>query len=373
MPLRNSQQPSSPLDGRLYDTPIQQQPVSPQEKQLSPVMPPTLFTKQGRLVLYWHWAGPRFADGRLERGRRYTQKEKAALFADWLHTLVIDGKIDPQKRLPTYRAFADIPFALKEKYVAQAVRQLREERVFPHRKTRKDKGQSQWTKRDEYCFWLIGHMRALTISQLRRVLANWPKKNSRRGMLSLTRTMAIVKRWEEQKYAIHWRVGYRGPGWVYLTRKGLNHAGLDFRAGTPRFFEHLFWINEVRFKLEEENPRIEWISERSIQAEQEKRRKGERLNHIPDGMIIVPGSDGKQEIIDIEVQISKPSPGAVKMVMGDSYFSGSNNPLQYYVNKASKSVVKAAYEERAKYPSSMRPSVEIIDLEEWFRPSTTSK
>jgi hypothetical protein len=371
MSKENSQRPPLQPGSPLYDTPIQQQPVLSGEHQAS--SPPTLFTEQGRLTLYWHWAEQRFADGRLVRGRRYTQQEKAMLFADWLRTLIADGILDPREHLPAYRVFAGIPFTLKEMHVAQAIRQLRDERVLPNRKTRKDKGQPQWTRRDEYCFWLIGHMRALTITQLRRVLANWPKKNSKKGMLSLTRTMAIVDRWEEQKYAIHWRIGYRGPGWVYLTRKGLKHAGLDFRAGVPRFFDHLYWINEVRFKLEEENPRIEWISERSIQAEQEKRRKGERLNHIPDGRIILPEPDGRQEIIDIEVQISKPSPGAVKMVMGDSYFSGSNNPLRYYVNRASQGVVKATYEERAKYAFSMRPSVEIINLEEWLRPSTTSK
>jgi len=212
MSSEDSEWPVSQPDGTLPDILVPQKHVHFGEHQPSLDLPPTLFTEQGRLALYWHWAGPRFADGRLERGRRYTQKEKAALFANWLHTLVIDGRLDPRERLPAYRVFADIPFSLKEKYVAQAIRQLRDEQVLPKRKTRKDKDQPQWTQRDEYCFWLIGHMRALTISQLRRVLAKWSKKSSKKGMLSLTRTMAIVKRWEEQKYAVHWRIGYRGPG-----------------------------------------------------------------------------------------------------------------------------------------------------------------
>src|SRR6266496_3595138 len=152
MSKEDSQRPPLQPGSPLYDTPIRQQPVLSGEHQAS--SPPTLFTEQGRLTLYWHWAGPRFADGRLERGRRYTQQEKTMLFADWLRTLVADGILDPREHLPAYRVFAGIPFTLKEKHVAQAIRQLRDERVLPNRKMRKDKGQPQWTKRDVY--WLTG-------------------------------------------------------------------------------------------------------------------------------------------------------------------------------------------------------------------------
>jgi hypothetical protein len=60
-------------------------------------------------------------------------------------------------------------------------------------------------------------------------------------------------------------------------------------------------------------------------------------------------------------------------VMNDSYFGGSHNALQYYVNKAARGVVKAAYEKWEKNSDHIRPSIEIIDLEEWLLPSTTPK
>ena len=336
---------------------------------------PTLFTEEGRLALYAYWAQPRFADGRLERGKSWTPQEKVPLFADWLRTLVTDGKLDPRTRLPAYQVFANKPFYLKEKWVAQAIRQLRDERVLPKRKTRKDKGHSQWTERDEYCFWLIGHMRALRIDQLQRVLAEWSEEDIKKGIFSLSRTVEIVDRWEEEKYVTYVRINYRRSGWVYMTRKGLRHAGLSFRAGAPseRILDHLYWINEVRMKLEATYPEMQWISERAIQAEQEKRYKGERLKHFPDGILLLPGPDGKQQEIDIEVQISKPAPAAVKDVMSDRYFSGSDNPLQYYVNKESRGVIKATYQKMVKEQKAMRPSIEIIDLEKWLPPRTARR
>jgi hypothetical protein len=334
---------------------------------------PTLFTEQGRLTLYFRWAQPRFADGTLEQDKSYTQQEKAEFFADWLRTLVTDRKLDPRKRLPPYRVFAGKPFFLKEKLVVQVIRQLRDERVLPKRKMRKDKGQPQWTKRDEYCFWLIGHMRAIRIDQLQRVLARWSQEEIESGMLSLSRTVEIVDRWVKKKHAVYRRVFYKQSGWVYMARKGLRHAGLDFRAEAPseRSLEHLYWINEVRMKLEAENPKMGWVSERSIQAEREQRQKGRRYKHIPDGILLLPGSDGgpEEEEIDIEVQISKPSPQKVTEVMGGYWTSGSTNPLRYYVNKQSGGVVRAVYRKMVQERKAMRPRIEIIDLDEWLHPA----
>lgn len=342
--------------------------ASPDSLSQRPDDQPTLLSERGRQVLYSQWARPRLADGTLERGKSYSQQERAAFFADWLRALVAEEKLDPRKRLPPYRVFAGKPFFLKEKMVTRVIHQLRDERVLPKRKTRKDKDQPQWTERDEYCFWLIGHIRAMRIDQLQRVLARWSQEEIESGMLSLSRTVEIVDRWVKQKYAVYRRVFYKQPGWVYMTRKGLRHAGLDFRAEAPseRSLEHLYWINEVRMKLEAEDPKVEWISERSIQAERELQPKGKQLKHIPDGVLILPGSDTESEgeEIDIEVQISKPSPQKVAEVMGGYWTSGSTNPLRYYVNKQSSGVVRAVYRKMVQERRAMRPRIEIINLDE---------
>ncbi len=122
-------------------------------------------------------------------------------------------------------------------------------------------------------------------------------------------------------------------------------------------------------QLEEELENMEWISERSIQAEQEQRQKGQKRKHIPDGILVLPGKDGKKAYIDIEVQISKPSVGEVEDVMGDYYSSGSIDPLRYYVNRLSRGVVNSTYRRMQKERRAMRPWIEIIDLAKWHRPT----
>ncbi len=122
-------------------------------------------------------------------------------------------------------------------------------------------------------------------------------------------------------------------------------------------------------QLEEELEQMEWISEREIQAEQEQRQKGQKRTHIPDGILVVPSTNGKKEYIDIEVQVSKPSPGEVEDVMGDYYSSGSVNPLRYYVNRLSRGVVNSTYEKMQKERRAMRNRIEIIDLEVWHHPT----
>jgi len=89
---------------------------------VSHTSPLTLFTEEGRLALYAYWVERRFGDGRLEQSKSSTPQEKVELFADWLRTLVADGKLDSRTRLPAYQVFAGKPFYLKKKYVAQAMR-----------------------------------------------------------------------------------------------------------------------------------------------------------------------------------------------------------------------------------------------------------
>jgi len=130
----------------------------------------------------------------------------------------------------------------------------------------------------------------------------------------------------------------------------------------------LYWITEVRLKLEEENPRLEWISERAIQAQQEKRERGQRLEHIPDAIVITESED-----IDIEVQISRPKQQDVERIMRGGLWGQSTNPLRYYVNKHSRSIVLAAYHKTMQEARTVRPRIEVIDLEAFMKPSSAGQ
>ena len=298
----------------------------------------------------------------------YTSEERMGLLADWLRDLVARKILNPRKRFPPYARIAPI-FYLREQDVAQVIRQLRDEKVFPPRKTRKGAGEPQWTRRDRYCWEYIGHMRAMRFDQVRHLAARESEYEIEGGLLSVSRTSEIINRWQQKKIAVYRHVYHRQGGWVYLTRRGLREAGLEFRSEAPsdRSFEHLYWINEVRMHLEDEyGEKMRWISERAIQAEQERRKAGQKLSHIPDGILILAGEDGKRRAIDIEVQVSKPAPGEAQEVMSDQFWShGENRPLCYYVSRQSRGVVQAVYQKMVKEQRAMRPSIEIIDLETW--------
>ena len=185
--------------------------------------------------------------------------------------------------------------------------------MLPPRKTRKDADMPQWSERDTFCWEYIGHMRAVRFDQMRRLLARESPSDNMKEMLSASRASEIITRWTDPpaKFAIYKQIFHAEPGWIYLTRRGLREAELDFRAEAPssRTLEHLYWINEVRLALEDEyeTDEMEWTSERTIQAEQDLRQRGQKLKHIPDGILTLTTSE-KTETIDIEVQVSKPSP-----------------------------------------------------------------
>lgn len=341
----------------------------------------TFSTPEGRKALYGQWFHLRVIDGTIEeeKQQQYTQEQRATFLADWLRWCIAQKALDPGTRLPSYSRIGSY-FDLRKKWVAHSIQQLRDEGLLPKRKTRKDKDQPQWTKRDGYFLEYVGEMRAIHFNQARRLLARNSEYKVENGKLSVSRTSGIIDRYTRKnvRFAVLKPAFRSMPRVIYLTRRGLTQVGLGYRAEAPamRLLSHLFWIVEVRMKLEEEHPKMEWISERSIQADQGRRRKGERLNHIPDGILVLPTEDGAEEYIDIEVQISKPSPEAVENVI-DPYLSGSNSPLWYYVTKATRGVVKATYQKMLEKQKgggrSLRPSVKIIDLMEWLRPSTTSK
>jgi hypothetical protein len=335
-------------------------------------------TGEGRFYLYHVWIKQRFDEGVIVKDKGYTPQERMVFLADWFRWLIEQKLLKPRQRLPPYASIASL-FNLGKQDVAVVIRQLRDEKVLPPRKVRKDKGTSQWTDRDRFLWEYIGQMRAMRFDQVQRLAARQSEYEIENGLLSVSRTSELINRYtaDDVRYAVFKSIFRRGPGWIYLTRRGLRQAGLTFRAEAPsvRSLEHLFWINEVRMHLEEEHPTMRWISERSIQAEQEKRKAGQKLTHIPDGILILPGgTDGKPLAIDIEVQVSKPSPGEVQEVMSDQFWShGANRPLHYYVNRQSRGVVQSTCEKMVKERKAMRPSIEIIDLQTWQSVLSVSK
>jgi|SRR5579884_622837 hypothetical protein len=325
-------------------------------------------THEGRLQLYYEWARERVAQGRLSVTKEYTREERCAFLADWLRWLITRRSLNPRQRLPPYEKLAAMPLQVGKQEIAKVIRQLRAEHLLPPRKVRRDKGRPQWTDRDRWLWTYIGSMRAMRFDQIRRLAARYSPEEIEGGLLSVSRTSEIIGRWVDEKIAIFRPIFHAQPGWCHLTRRGLREVGFTFRAEAPsvRSLDHLYWINGVRMHLEEEYPHMRWIGERTIQAQQELRQKGQRLSHIQDGILLLKNADGRWQEIDIEVQVSRPSPREVEEVMNDQFWSGGRaRPLRYYVNRLSRGVVRAVFRKMVKEGKAMRPTIEMIDLGDW--------
>ncbi len=212
-------------------------------------------TEEGRDILCDEWISQCLAEGKIDPKKLYEPHERSALLGDWLRTLISRGQLDPRRRLPPYASLGESPFDLRKQEVARVIAQLCSEGLLPTRKDRIDKGQPQWTDRDISCLCWIGHMRAIRYDQLQRLLARLSTyETSDPHRLSVSRTSQIIRRWAQAKYVVYRVVYARQPGWIHLTRKGMYHAGLAYRAEPPkdRLLAHIYSINEVRLKLEEE-------------------------------------------------------------------------------------------------------------------------
>ena len=359
-PSQSSSTQGEPAPNRHAHPPRQQD-----SAQTLPGSPSDLFaSEEGRDILCNEWISRCLSEGKIDSEKLYEPHERSALLGDWLRTLISHGQLDPRRRLPSYASLGGPPFSLREQEVARVIAQLRSEGLLPPRKGRIDKGQPQWTDRDNYCMRWIGHMRAIRYDQAQRLLARLSKyETSDHHMLSISRTSQIIQRWVQARYAVYRRVYAKQPGWIYLTRQGLYHAGLHYRAEPPkdRVLEHIYYVNEVRLMLEEQTPSQQWISERAIQAAQEMRQKGQRLQHIPDGILVI-----GEKRIDIEVQLSRPSQQEVVLVMRGDPWRGAN-ALRYYVGRDAWAVVQRAYSE---VKTTARPQIEIIELAKCLMSST---
>jgi hypothetical protein len=116
------------------------------------------------------------------------------------------------------------------------------------RKERSDKGSVKITERDLSVLRFIGEQYAVRQDQLARLL-----KRPAGGALSESATRAVLTRWEKAGLTDSRKVIAGEPRFVWLTRRGLDEAGLSFKpwAPTAASLAHIYWTNQVRMHTEE--------------------------------------------------------------------------------------------------------------------------
>jgi len=233
------------------------------------------------------------------------------------------------------------------------------------RRARKDKGLPRLNDRDRFALRWIGQQYTIRFDQLQRLLARQAGAATKTpGRLSVTRTCQIIERWERAGLVKYRKILVGEPGWIWLTRQGLFHSGLDLRYYEPRHSAliHLFYINQCRLIMEEENDDVDefrWISEREIRAQQERRQKGGKLEHVPDAI-----AQGQTETIDVEIELTAKTQEELMRIMRGGAHTRSTNAIRYFASRTAKTALKTAYKS---LNGTARKWIDIRDLRELDR------
>jgi hypothetical protein len=134
----------------------------------------------------------------------------------------------------------------------------------------------------------IGEQHAISLDHLRLVLGARAKKPTKEpGILSASAADQVIKRWRTLQLIQQQKIVTCTPPWIWLTPHGLRELDLDFKPFSLRLgtLSHLHAINFVRIHTEKNAMGAVWISQRSLWAEQPRRRAGEDLPHIPDAEV----------------------------------------------------------------------------------------
>lgn len=327
---------------------------------------PDGYTPAGRDALYQVWIA-----NQSRRNPGFSvhveSAQRRVLFERWLRDLLQRGDLDPLRPLPSH-AFLAEPFHIHTDQVARVIRRLRKERLLPAKQLRMNAGEPVWTKRDLSVLEWIADQRAVRYDQLRRLLAREsggePKDPD---LLSMSRTAETIKRWVKKEYVIYRPILAKQPGWIWLTRKGLQTFSEEgYRPGSPApgTLAHLYWMNQVRLYLEERNSdecEVSWTSERWLQHQHDQmKQKDIRQDHMPDG--IVEMQRGEQTIaFEVEVELSRKSDAYLQHLMRGYVHGFSTEPLCYYVGEAAETTVLTALK-KLQTTECYRPWIEVYQL-----------
>ncbi|MEM8534392.1 MAG: hypothetical protein AAGF95_26330 [Chloroflexota bacterium] len=156
----------------------------------------------------------------------------------------------------------------------------------------------------------------------------------------------IIDRWMLSGYAKKDKI-LVGPGWVWLTSRGLRLVGLPYRVYEPSVtaLEHLHAISRIRMRVEqsEKYHLMEWKPERELRYRleqwlreaREQGRTGHR-NHLPDAELV-----SEQERIGIEVELTAKSVERTRAIMQD--LIGRYDKVWYFVSKAARASIERAW------------------------------
>lgn len=165
---------------------------------------------------------------------------------------------------------------------------------------RSDYGHIQTTERDVTILSWIGEQYAARFDHLQILAARYSEQNSIRdqGTMGYSGAQRLYRRWVKAGWVETKKVLAGEPQWIWLTKKGLKHLGLDYpyREVSITKLLHIHPTNSVRLYVEQQlGHDVQWISERQLNHIQTEKR-----GHMPDGELILQGKK-----VGIEVERSR--------------------------------------------------------------------
>ena len=168
------------------------------------------------------------------------------------------------------------------------------------RRERSDKGKVTITPRDAVVLTWLGAQYAVRLDQLQVLLGRRAQAPTQAdGLVSADTARRVVTRWAKAGWVEHRRVFHRQPEWVWLTRAGMQLAGLEYFAGQPSpvMLNHYRQVNRVRLSVEERHPAAGWTCERALKPQRQRQR--DRDTHYADAEIRI-----GEATVGLEVELS---------------------------------------------------------------------
>ena len=158
----------------------------------------------------------------------------------------------------------------------------------PKRAVRSDAGTVRVTERDLRLLRIVGEQYAVTLPQLARLMGR-----------SEQAARWLRERWQRAGWVEARALMVGRPVFVWLTRRGLRVAGLDYSVWRPAAgaVAHVEAVTTVRLHVEERHEHASWISERDLGRDQPHRG-----THRPDALVRL---NGREAAVEVELTLKE--------------------------------------------------------------------
>lgn len=221
------------------------------------------------------------------------------------------------------------------------------------RKVRSDKGVRQLTERDIFTLEWIADQYAMRFDHVRELLSENPGAKMKGQLLAVSTVQDKIRKWVQAGWVCYRRWLADGPGWVWVTKRGLALLELDdylAKPPSPTRLAHIHAVNHIRLHAGWRT----WTSERALRSEAEK---GD-TSPIPDALMTY--DDGILTAVEVEISLKKPDVLERKMRRLLNAWPPRWEKVQFFV--PSREIARAVLKARSKLDSKEQERVNVTHV-----------